>query len=54
MINTLEVSLIWYFLKSLTNNIPNRIPSNIPKKIEIGKKMRLRKNFLFEQFEQMK
>ena len=37
MINTLEVSLIWYFLKSLTNKIPNRISTNIPKKIQRGK-----------------
>ena len=37
MINTLEVSLIWYFLKSLTNKIPDRIPTNIPKKIQRGK-----------------
>lgn len=37
MINTIEVSLIWYFLKSLTNKIPDRIPTNIPKKIQRGK-----------------
>ena len=35
MIRTLDVSLIWMFLKKIANTYPNKIPIRIPKIMDI-------------------